>query len=267
MEFFLMASTKFDRNDQPISNNITSWLKRETLTVRNALETASRHFDKNDAFDVHTFEAVYAQESSFGQTQGKPNSRGAAGGFQIRRSTAKGIGLRGDKSDDERLEINHASAAAAKLLKRSDHYFEKSKNLGEKVKTVGVKDPEEWKKFALAAYNAGDSRIAKAQKIAKESGENPADWKAVTKYLEDAGATKEQAEETRDYVEKIGDFEQKFAKNSKANSNVKFEKKNTATGGHWVTIHGRHIPIKDKQDAFLRFLFCSSPRPAGGRPQ
>jgi hypothetical protein len=58
--------------------NISKWLKRESANVRQSLETASRHFDKNDVLDVHTLEAVYGQESSFGQDRRNRNSKGGS---------------------------------------------------------------------------------------------------------------------------------------------------------------------------------------------
>lgn len=63
--------------------NMTTWLERDTLKVRQALEKASAFFDRKVDLDVHTLEAVYAQESSFGQTRGQRGSKGAAGDFQI----------------------------------------------------------------------------------------------------------------------------------------------------------------------------------------
>ena len=43
-------------------SNVPGWIKRETSHTRRSLETASRHFDRNDELDVHTLEAIYGQE-------------------------------------------------------------------------------------------------------------------------------------------------------------------------------------------------------------
>jgi hypothetical protein len=72
---------------------MSDWRKRETSYQRKALGTASRHFDKNDVMDVHTLEVLYGQESGFGKYRGKRNSDGAAGDFQIKKTTAQDMGL------------------------------------------------------------------------------------------------------------------------------------------------------------------------------
>ncbi len=190
-------------NQSRTTANITSWLKRETPAVRIALENASKHFDNSDALDVHTLEAIYARESSFGQMAGKRGNVGAAGLFQIEKRKARAIGLKTSASNDER------------------------------------------KRFTLAAYNAGEGRIARAQAIAKENGDDPTNWAAVQKYLEDAGASEKGARETRDYVTNVLNYEAEFNKKSKANPKSKNNQGGDATtGAHWVTIHGRHILIK-----------------------
>ncbi|MBI3556685.1 MAG: transglycosylase SLT domain-containing protein [Deltaproteobacteria bacterium] len=230
-------------------SDISAWVKRETPHQRKSLETASRHFDRNDAMDVHTLEAVYAQESSFGQSRGRRNATGPAGDFQLKRNVAQKMGLHVSKANDERFDLDAASAAAAKLLKTSDSRFSKATTLTKGLKTTQVEDAVERKHFSLAAYNAGDARIAGAQKLAFEAGEDPTKWKNVKKYLEKAGATKRQADETRDYIDMISSHEREFEKGSKADANAKFKKtkpiEKYPPGRHWVTIDGRHILIKD----------------------
>src|ERR1700677_2437791 len=98
-------------------SNMSDWLKKETSHQRKALETASRHFDKNDTMDVHTLEALYGQESSFGKHRGKRNSDRAAGDFQMKKSTARSMGLHVSEKNDEKFDLDASSAAAAKHLK------------------------------------------------------------------------------------------------------------------------------------------------------
>src|SRR5207249_9110877 len=81
-------------------SNMSDWLKRETPFQRKALETASRHFDKNDAMDAHTLEALYGQESSFGKYRGKRNSKEAVGDFQMKKNIAEDIGLHVSEKND-----------------------------------------------------------------------------------------------------------------------------------------------------------------------
>lgn len=70
------------------TSSVDEWLKRETPHKREALENASRHFDKSDELTVNTIEGMYSQESSFGTKRGKRGSDGPAqqGIFNSRRA-------------------------------------------------------------------------------------------------------------------------------------------------------------------------------------
>jgi membrane-bound lytic murein transglycosylase MltF len=175
--------------------------------------------------------------------------RGAAGDFQMDKATAQRMGLHVSKKDDERFDIDSSSAAAAKYLKTMDNHFRKETTLQEDVKTMPIEDTEERKKFDIAAYNAGDSRIAQAQKFALEAGDDPTKWDNVQKYLEQAGATEDKSDEIKQYVDKVSSYEKEFQKKSPADTDSKFKKskpiKPYPPGSHWVTINGRHILIKD----------------------
>lgn len=230
------------------SSKVDKWLKRETPHKKQALENASLHFDKKDALTVNTLEAVYGQESSFGRLRRKRNIPGAAGDFQLEKKTAKRMGLTVSPKNDQRFDVDDSFAAAAKYLKTLDRSFSKKTSLGRGVKTTPVKSPSERKKFTIAAYNAGEGRIARAQKAAKHAGKNPQKWSDVEQFLEEAGASKKKAKEIRDYVEKVQKYEKEFSKKSKANKKAKFKKpkkiKSSPESGHWITLDGRHIFIE-----------------------
>ncbi|MCB0308845.1 MAG: transglycosylase SLT domain-containing protein, partial [Bdellovibrionales bacterium] len=227
------------------------WLERETPHKRDALENASMHFDKDDKLTVNTLEAIYGQESSFGKNRRKRYIDGAAGDFQLEKKTAKRMGLTISSKNDPRFDIDDASAAAAKYLKTLDSSFSKSTTLSKNLNTIPVSNASKRVRFAIAAYNAGEGRIAKAQKITKESGGDPNNWDEVKENLEAAGASAEKAKEIREYVEKVTAYEKEFSKKSKANKRAKHKKakkiKRAPEGGHWVTIKGRHIFIEDKR--------------------
>jgi membrane-bound lytic murein transglycosylase MltF len=229
--------------------DISPWLTRETPHVRRALETASRHFDKNDTMDVHTLEAVYGKESRFGQTRGKRNSDKPSGDFQIEKDLAKKMGLQVNATNDERFDVDPASAAAAKILKTSDNYFREGTSLQKGITAIPIEDAEERKKFNLAAYHAGDTRVITAQKLALQAGEDPTKWDNVKKYLEKAGEKKKLADQTCEYVNTVSQYEKTFDRKSKANVNSKYKKTKPIdpypSGGHWITKDGRHILIKD----------------------
>ena len=151
-------------------SNVDRWLERETPRIRKALESASRYFDTSDLLTVNTLEAVYGQESSFGTLLGKRGSADAAGHFQFEPETARRYGLSVSKENDQRFDMDRASSAAARYLKDLNTWFGKRTTLSEGLQTIPVKSISERKKFALGAFNAGEGRIAKAQRLAEKAG-------------------------------------------------------------------------------------------------
>ncbi|MBD3393426.1 MAG: transglycosylase SLT domain-containing protein, partial [Chitinivibrionales bacterium] len=134
--------------------NVDKWLESEDEHTREALEAASRHFEEKDSLTVNTLEAIYGKESSFGSDRRSRNIPGAAGDFQLEKNTAKRMGLTVSKENDQRFDVDDASAAAAKYAKKIDAFFSKETTLVKGLKTIPVSNPSERKKFTIAAYNA-----------------------------------------------------------------------------------------------------------------
>ena len=201
--------------------NVDRWLERETPRTRKALESASRYFDANDTLTVNTLEAVYGRESSFGTMQGQRGVAGAAGHFRLQQPTAERYGLIVSKKNDQRFDIEYAASAAARYLKDLDTMFSKSTRLSEGKDTIPVKNGLERKKFVLAAYNAGEGRIAGAQRLAEQNGKNPQLWRDVESFLESARATRAKAKEIRQYDELVPAYEVEVAQKSPAKKNLK----------------------------------------------
>ena len=228
-------------------SKVDKWLERETDHKRKALENASRHFDGDDSFTVNTLEGIYGVESSFGVNRRKRGMSGAAGDFQLEKETAKRMGLLTSKENDQRFDVDEASAASAKYLKILDTLFMKQKNLGSKLHTIPVMSRTERKKFTLAAYNAGEGRISKAQMLAKEDGKDPEKWDHVKEYLGAAGASPAKVKEIKNYVDSVLENANEFSEKSKASKRAKYlaPKKIKTKHGHWITKDGRRILIED----------------------
>ena len=187
---------------------------------------------------MNTLEAVYGQENSFGILMGKRGSARAAGHFQFEPNTAKRYGLTVAKGNGQRFDIDRASSAAARYLKDLNTWFGKRTTLSEGLQTIPVKSISERKKFVLGAFNAGEGRIASAQRLAEKAGQDPQSWSDVAEYL---------ANETGRYVERISLYELEFAKKSPAYKSRKEngvrKGKYRCTEGHWVTIDDRPMFI------------------------
>lgn len=230
-------------------SDVDVWLQRETPRVRQALESASRYFDASDNLTVNTLEAIYAKENSFGTMLGERGSANPAGHFHLSPDTAKRYGLTVSKTNDQRFNVEYASSAAARYLKDLHTIFSKGKKLLDK-NAMAVSSISERKKFVLAAYNAGEGRIASAQKLTKEDRKNPQVWSDVEQFLPKVPkTTREKVQEIRHYVEIIPIYEAEFARKSPANKNIKHKnvrkELTRCTEGHWRTIDDRPVFICD----------------------
>ena len=139
---------------------------------------------------------------------------------------------------DVEVWLRRETPRIRKALESASRYFDANDPLT--VNTLPVKSISERKKFVLGAFNAGEGRIASAQRLAEKAGKDPQLWSDVAEYL---------AKETRQYVERVPRYEVEFAQKSPADKNRK-EKgarkgKYRCTEGHWRTIDDRPVFICD----------------------
>ena len=83
--------------------------------------------------------------------------------------------------------------------------FSNDTKISENMITSQASSREDLEKLALAAYNAGEGNVIKAQEKAKSQGENPGDFDAVKKFL---------PEITRGYVVKVSSYKKEIGENS-----------------------------------------------------
>ena len=114
-------------------------------------------------------------------------------------------------------------------------------------RTIAVKKSSKGKKFVLGAFNAGEGRIAGAQRLAGQAGKNPRLWSDVQNFIALAGTTKAKERETKKYVGKVLRYEAEFAIKSSADKNKKQKKPRKkqawCTEGRWRTIDDRPVFI------------------------
>lgn len=178
---------------------------------------------------------------------GTRGSSRAAGHFQFEPDTATRYGLRVSKENDQRFDIHRASSAAARYLKDLHKMFGQKTDLPGGRVTTAVKNISERKKFVIGAFNAGEGRVAEAQRLAERSGENPRLWSDVREFIAEAGTTPAKERETKEYVEGVFRYEAEFAIKSPADKSKKQKKPGKkqawCTEGHWRTIDDRPVFI------------------------
>ncbi|HLK09912.1 MAG TPA: transglycosylase SLT domain-containing protein [Candidatus Binatia bacterium] len=126
--------------------------------------------------------AVARAESSLNPAARSPDGK-SSGTFQVTRTTAAemrrkfaaGIVARPAGSDDVALGVGY--------LRYLDDLFSRGAQLGRGVAALPVADGAERQLFAVAAFNAGEGRVALAQARAAASGKDPTHFADVRAYL------------------------------------------------------------------------------------
>jgi soluble lytic murein transglycosylase-like protein len=143
-----------------------------------AIQTASAHAGVDPSRSV----AVARAESSL-----NPKARSAdglsVGTFQVTHDTkaemhrkiARGAVDRPPGSDDVALGVGY--------LRYLHDLFGREAKLGRGLSTVPIEDGDERQKFAVAAFNAGEGRVAQAQQKAEQAGLDPTRFAHVKPFL------------------------------------------------------------------------------------
>ncbi len=157
-----------------------------------AIHTASAHAGVEPALSV----AVARAESSL-----NPRARSAdglsVGTFQVthytademRRKIARGTVDRPPGTDDVALGVGY--------LRYLHDLFGREAKLGRGLSTVPIEDAEERRQFAVAAFNAGEGRVAQAQARAGKAGLDPTNFAHVKPFLPRI---------TQGYVERVANY-------------------------------------------------------------
>jgi len=83
--------------------------------------------------------------------------------------------------------------------------FSENTKINDSMVTFRASSQDDLEKLALAAYNAGEGKVIKAQEKAKSQGEDPGNFEAVKKFL---------PEITRNYVVKVASYKKELTENS-----------------------------------------------------
>ena len=139
--------------------------------------------------------AVISTESDFDPKAVSTDGFGSKGLFQLLDSTGKHL--------HEESEVNESYdpfnpemnvELGVNYLRKLHDLFSQNSDLGSKGSTHQAENSSSLEKLAVAAFNAGEGRVASAQERAIRDGKDPSKYESVETYL---------PESTRDYVKKV----------------------------------------------------------------
>ncbi len=150
--------------------------------ARHALTTAIRQASQSAGVRPELSVAVARVESNL-DPRARSKDGKSVGTFQVthataaemRRKIAHGTVARPPGTDDVALGVGY--------LRYLHDLFGRKAHLGRGIDTVPVSDPNERQLFAVAAFNAGEGSVARAQARAAASGGDPTHFADVRRFL------------------------------------------------------------------------------------
>ncbi|MCO6430102.1 MAG: transglycosylase SLT domain-containing protein [Deltaproteobacteria bacterium] len=170
--------------------------------VRTLIEEVGLEQGINPALSM----AVVAQESSFDHNAVSSDGFSSKGLFQLLDSTGHTLLERSNIEKeynpfDPKLNVQ----LGVSYLRYLHEIFSKDTALPNELKTIPAANSSSLEKLAVAAFNAGEGRVASAQARAVRRGNDPSRYEDIAPYLPDS---------TREYVMRVlrykREFEQKF---------------------------------------------------------
>lgn len=149
--------------------------------------------------------AVARAESSFNPNAISNDGHASKGLFQLLDKTGKDMMTRLARTEDYNPfdpELN--TDLGLGYLRYLHDIFSTSTELPDKNTTVAAANSSSLEKLAVAAYNAGEGRVASAQRRAIAAGRDPGQYEQISEYL---------PEITQKYVERVTSFKTSFASN------------------------------------------------------
>lgn len=160
--------------------------------IRQKLQVAGQRF----GIDASLAAAVVKTESGFNARAISSDGHASKGLFQLLDSTGKDLLTRGEGMGrnydpfDPDLNIELGTS----YLRYLHDIFKTPTALSQDRRTVPAADDASLEKLAVAAFNAGEGRVASAQHRAKRAGKDPAQYEHVAPFLPPS---------TREYVMRV----------------------------------------------------------------
>jgi hypothetical protein len=150
--------------------------------------------------------SVAKSESSFNPNAVSSDGHASKGLFQLLDSTGKHLHSKldvNDKYDPFNPTLN--TKLGVNYLRYLHDIFSKETSLPNNLKTSPAENSIDLEKFAVAAFNAGEGRVASAQSRAAKSGANPSKFDEVNQFLPST---------TQEYVARVIRYRDQFENNS-----------------------------------------------------
>jgi soluble lytic murein transglycosylase-like protein len=163
--------------------------RADKTALRAAIHRASAQAGVEPSLSV----AVARAESSLNPKARSPDGR-SVGTFQVTHATAAEMRRKIAAGTIERPPGTDDVALGVGYLRYLHDLFGRSAKLAKGLETVPVENVEERRLFAVAAFNAGEGRVARAQARAAAEGGDPTQFDDVRPYLPPI---------TRGYVERV----------------------------------------------------------------
>lgn len=139
--------------------------------------------------------AVVQAESSFDPNAISTDGFRSKGLFQLLDTTGQHIMEKHGKTENyDPFNPNQNVELGVSYLRHLHEIFAQQSELPNNTRTEAAANSSSLEKLAVAAFNAGEGRVAAAQERAKANGFNPTEYSQVAAYL---------PETTREYVERV----------------------------------------------------------------
>ncbi|MDZ4784857.1 MAG: transglycosylase SLT domain-containing protein, partial [bacterium] len=147
--------------------------------------------------------AVAQAESSFDPKAVSTDGHASKGLFQLLDGTGKELleKLSPDK-EYEPFNPEQNSELGISYLRYLHDIFNSKSDLTKNKETTPAANSASLEKLAVAAFNAGQGRVASAQNAAKNAGLNPGEYTHIEAYL---------PESTQNYVKKVDEIKARYA--------------------------------------------------------
>ncbi|MCB0324924.1 MAG: transglycosylase SLT domain-containing protein [Bdellovibrionales bacterium] len=168
-------------------------------TIHEIVVTAGKYHGIDPALGL----AVAQAESSFIPDAVSRDGHFSKGIFQLLDSTAhEMMEFSGVEEPYEPFDPAMNTYLGMGYLRRLMDMFSQPTQLSLRTTTVAAKSAEDLEKLAVAAFNAGQGSVARAQARAQANGRDPSEYAAVEPHLPAS---------TREYVRRVSEHRQRFA--------------------------------------------------------